>query len=189
MFSKRTRIITIILSVLLIPAVVYTFSSGPPDAKTGAPGESTCIDCHTTFPLNSGSGTLKIENVPVEFIPMIQYPITIKISQNGQKRWGFELKTTSGTILVTDSTNTQLSLSTGTAYLKHTSVGTYADNTSGGIWTFNWQAPSAGSDTVIFYAAGNAANNNGFNTGDYIYTTTATTHQRVSNVSSWNRYR
>nr|HMT30309.1 T9SS type A sorting domain-containing protein [Bacteroidia bacterium] len=37
--------------------------------------------------------------------------------------------------------------------------------------TFNWTAPAASTGTVTFYASGNAANNDGNESGDYIYKT------------------
>lgn len=37
-------------------------------------------------------------------------------------------------------------------------------------WEFDWTAPSAGTGPVRFYAAGNAANNDGSDNGDRIYT-------------------
>ena len=33
--------------VLAFCALVIAYSGGPPDGKTGRPGEGTCLDCHT----------------------------------------------------------------------------------------------------------------------------------------------
>ena len=173
MLRKMWQILVILFPLLLIPVIVYAYSTGPPDARTGAPGEpATCTQCHSQFPLNSGGGIFRFENIPASYTPNTIYPITVRILQSGQTRWGFELKATAGTIIVTDAVNTQLSSG---VYLKHTSTGTYAGNSSGGVWQFNWQAPSDATNTVIFYAAGNAANNNGNTLGDYIYNISTTT--------------
>ena len=69
----------------------------------------------------------------------------------------------------------------GKQYISHSSNefddppepdGTYAGTADGPVsWSFMWTSPPAGSDTVWFYAAGNAANNNGNNgAGDFVYT-------------------
>jgi hypothetical protein len=54
-------------------------------------------------------------------------------------------------------------------------------------WTFSWIAPPEEVGTVVFYAAGNAANGAGNTGGDFIYTGTATTIPSETPVeaSSW----
>ncbi len=156
---------------LIIPAAAMAYSSGPPDGKTGAPGESNCTDCHSTFPVNSGNGTLTISG-PAQYSPNTTYAITVQLSDQGQSRWGFEFTPlTFGTVTITDPTNTQQSSSNGKFYVKHRSAGTFAGTQDGPVsWSFNWTAPANPPDSIIFYAAGNASNNNGNNSGDYIYT-------------------
>ncbi|MDI6783950.1 MAG: hypothetical protein QME64_07635 [bacterium] len=178
MVRKARNILGILLSVFLFPVIVFAYSSGPPDAHTRPP--DTCTHCHKGSPLNSGGGLFQLVGVPTKYTPLSKYPITVKLEQKGQKRWGFELKATAGTILIIDSTNTQVSANT---YLKQTLSGTYAGNTSGAIWSFKWQAPSTSIDTIIFYAAGNAANNDNSKAGDYIYTTIVTTYRAGRNIS------
>src|SRR5206468_367243 len=58
-------------------------------------------------------------------------------------------------------------------YAEHTSLGTFQGQQGGAQWTFNWTAPSMDVGEVIFYVAGNQANNDGTFDGDQIYTTTA----------------
>src|SRR3990172_2492928 len=52
----------------------------------------------------------------------------------------------------------------------------YISNTAKGNkkkrWNVKWIPPASASGTITFYAAGNEANGNGSNSGDYIYTTT-----------------
>ncbi|MCX7919622.1 MAG: hypothetical protein N3A72_08475 [bacterium] len=170
--------------LISIPVWGYGFSSGPPDYRTGAPGEMDCRQCHTSYPLNSGGGIFRFENVPSSYVGNGVYPINLRILQSGQTRWGFELKSTAGTILVADTVNTQLSSG---IFLKHTAPGTFAGTSSGAVWSFHWQAPNDTTTTVLFYAAGNAANNNGNSFGDYIYTTVATTVRAVP-ITYVNQY-
>ena len=158
----------------------------PPTGHTGAPGEDTCALCHTggeTF-----DGSLSID-APDQYQPGMSYTITVTLQDPGQARWGFELiplRRDEGELVMAGSL-TNLSLYTtiqevfsGRQYISHTSNefdvgepdGTYAGTADGPVlWSFTWTAPPAASDTVWFYAAGNAANNDGFNgDGDFVYT-------------------
>jgi hypothetical protein len=156
-------------------------SSGPPAAHTGDFGEANCTACHTGNPLNAPEGTLVISGVPANYQPGQTYPITISIHKAGQSRWGFEMAVRAvssgqqtGTLAPTDG-NTQVTTAGGIQYVTHTSIGTFA-NTSSGSWTVSWTAPATAQGEIRFGAAGNAANNNFTNQGDFIYTVTATAH-------------
>lgn len=169
------RSLIIIMGLILTPAMVLGYSSGPPNEVTGAPGEPTCVDCHTSFPLNSGDGSFTIVGPP-SFIAGHTYPIVVTIQDPGQQRWGFEFTPlTQGTISLTDATHIQMQTVSGKTYVKHTSSGTFNGVPNGPTaWTFNWTAPANPPDQITFYAAGNAANGNGNNQGDYIYSTSFT---------------
>ncbi len=167
------------------------FSGGPPDARTGAPFaaagtfEATCnsIGCHSTFATNSGDGSFAI-NAPSIYLPGDTLTINIALADPGQMRWGFEMTALDsnrlpvGELLVVDPVRVQKTvvLSTGREYLKHRSTGTdaFVANTAPG-WTVRWVAPLDTVGDVTFFAAGNAANNNGVNSGDFIYTTSSST--------------
>jgi hypothetical protein len=166
----------ILLGLLLVPAMAMGYSSGPPNEVTGAPGEGTCVDCHGSFPVNSGNGSLTIVG-PSSFIAGHTYPIVVTIQDPGQQRWGFEFTPlTQGTITLTDATHTQMQTVSGKTYVKHTSSGTFNGVPDGPTaWTFNWTAPVSPSGQITFYAAGNASNGNGNTSGDYIYTASFTT--------------
>jgi hypothetical protein len=174
-----------ILIALGLSAIVWAYSSTPPDDRAGNPPNTmTCKapGCHNTFDLNSGDGSLSIEDVPFAYVPGETYSVTITLSDPGQRRWGFELTALdadnqqAGTFVITDPTNTQLSDNGGTSpdFVKQTRTGSFAGISDGPIsWTFEWTAPSPAVGNVTFYAAGNAANNNGSTSGDYIYTAAA----------------
>jgi hypothetical protein len=171
----RKLVLTVTLT-LVTGMTVWSFSGGPPDGATGAPGEVLCTDCHTSFPANSGDGQLTLLGLPDAFDPGQTYTLTVSLADPGQQRWGFELAVKddndqeAGTITVTDAVNTQASVTGGITYLKHTSTGTQNGTPDGPVtWSFDWTAPSKGRQVAIFYAAGNAANGNGNNQGDYIY--------------------
>jgi hypothetical protein len=169
------KIITILFLLTFVYTVLaFAFSQSPPDGRTGAPGEGTCQDCHDSYPLNSGDGMLSIA-VPEIFEAGETYEITVTLSDDGMSRWGFEATPLDiGTCQITDSQNTQLSVSNDNSYVKHTSSGTYLNDSGPVSWSFNWTAPDDPPGEVIFYVAGNAADGDFSNSGDYIYTTSDT---------------
>lgn len=157
-------------------STAHGFSSGPPDARTGAPGEGLCTDCHLSFPLNSGSGQLALLDGPAEgYEPGQTYRLRVSLSDPDAIRWGFELTSLdasnapAGDLTSVDG-NTQTSTAlTGREYVKHTAIGTANGRPGSNEWTFDWVAPAAGTGAVTLWFAGNAANGNFFNTGDRIY--------------------
>jgi hypothetical protein len=183
------RSLLIALGPVFLAAMAWAFSGGPPDGRTGAPLESNCtVSCHSSFVLNSGNGGLSI-NTPSTYLPGDTIDISIALNDPGQQRWGFEVTVLDGNdqpageLLVTEVTRTQKStVPSGTLigreYIKHQSAGT--DNGTPDVapgWSLKWIANDGVTGTVTFYAAGNAANGNFFNTGDYIYTTSTTVDQ------------
>ena len=172
-------IIVLIMVLTMVTSLSFGYSSGPPDGYCGnPPAFQNCTFCHTSFPVNSGDGTLSID-APATYVPGVTYDITVNLEDPGQSRWGFELTALdaadhqAGTIIVTNPTDTQLSNNPIPMpdFIKHTSAGTHP-GTQSGTWQFQWNAPEISTGTVAIYFAGNAANNNGNPTGDYIYTST-----------------
>lgn len=168
----------IIVGLLALGTLVAAFSGGPPDGVSGAPSDSLCTACHTSFPANSGTGSLTV-TAPAQYAPGDTVAIVVDLAQAGQMRWGFQatvLDTANnpvGSLMVTDPTNTQSSIAgTGRHYIKHTSTGTWAGTADASPgWTFAWLAPSLEAGPVTVWCAGNAANGNLNNQGDFIYTT------------------
>jgi len=175
-----------------ISVAAWAYSTGPPAARTGAPGETTCAECHGN--LNTGSGSVTVTG-PASYNPGDTLTLAIVVAQAGQQRWGFEITALDdgnqaiGLFLVTDPSRTQAVVDGVTLrqYVEHTSGGTNAGtfNVSPG-WTTKWVSPSAPHGPVAFYVAGNAANNNASSSGDFIYTTSArydAGHVRTEHIS------
>src|SRR5436853_4919623 len=162
------------------PHFASASSFGPPPGKTAAPGEGVCTDCHTGHVVNPDTlGSVVIGGVPTSYMPGQTYTLTVTVQRTGQLRWGFELTalkssdaTAAGSLTITN-TITRLQSLTNRSNVEQTTIngddGTFADQ-PGGSWDFSWTAPAAGAGSVIFYAAGNAADGSGSSTGDFIYT-------------------
>lgn len=169
-----------VLSLCFLLSNAYSYSSGPLPSKTGAPGDGgVCTDCHSSFALNSGTGSLTISGAPTTYALSTDYTITVTLQESGISKFGFEAcvkktadNTQAGTITVGNSTEQQTKSSGGITYIEHTSSG---NTGSGGSksWSFTWTSPSSDIGSVKFYAAGNAANGNGGSDGDHIYTTSS----------------
>jgi hypothetical protein len=152
------------------------YSTGSPGGKTGSPGDggTTCTQCH------SGTATAQdgwiTSTIPVEgYEPGQTYSITATGTHDGVVKFGFELTAEdmnddkTGTLMVTNASQNQLV--NGNNSITHTAGGT-APSGNTKSWTFDWTAPVEGTGDVTFYGAFNAANGNGNNQGDVIYTST-----------------
>src|SRR3989442_8301939 len=185
---KHTFLFTLILG-LAWTGYLFAYAFGPDPAMNGINGNAqTCAvaGCHTSFPLNSSSGSVSVSGLPASGWAAGQtYPLTVTITRTSQRAFGFQLSA------VGDSTNQQagsfargtnvqgicgnlasspLNCSNASAiqFAEHQSP---ASGSGTGTFTVNWTAPASASvGTVRFNIAGNAANGDGTNQGDYIFT-------------------
>lgn len=152
------------------------YSSGSPGGKTGSPGDNgnTCTQCHggTASPQEGWITS----TIPAEgYVPGETYTVTATGTHDGVVKFGFEVTSEdmsaekTGTLIVTNATENQLA--NGNSSITHKSTGT---TPSGNMktWSFDWVAPAQGTGDITFYGAFNAANGNGNNSGDVIYTST-----------------
>jgi hypothetical protein len=193
-----TRIVIVKLSVIAFACVLAMFcfvnfsakyekvsasASGPSPSFTDAPNESNCTTCHTSFPLNSGTGNVSISGLPVNYLPNQKIPLTVTTSQSDAVIYGFQLTAVDsqgkrvGTFTLPTQSPQQLQTVTGIVngnqrtYVEHTNSGVIPTQFGSKSWTFTWNAPAQRVGKVSFHAAGNAANSDGGPAGDYIYTT------------------
>lgn len=163
-------------------------TGGAPLAKTGAPGEGTCTDCHTGTAQN-GNGTDLLNWGGAEtYTPGQTYSMTLTMG-NGAAKNGFQLvalfdadDTNAGEITVTDETRTSL-LGAARKYLGHKSAGT-----SVSTWSFDWTAPAVAQGPVTFYVVTNRTNSNNGTGGDVIYLSQHTFDGAGGNSASLNTY-
>ncbi len=163
--------VTCIIAVFVGSALLMSntnLSGGAASPRTGSPGDgSNCSACH------SGSQPLVLDSIihsdiPDEgYTPGAVYTITASVSRTGHNCFGFEIspQNPTGSLqgnLINTSNETKLVLNN--KYVTHTASGTYGNNNK--TWSFNWQAPPAGTGTVKFYGAFLAGNNDGGINGD-----------------------
>ncbi|MCS6978516.1 MAG: T9SS type A sorting domain-containing protein [Flavobacteriales bacterium] len=151
---------------------------------TGAPGFSTCTQCHSGV-VNSGPGSVAIStNIPGNlYVPGQTYQVTVTLNSGGgnQAKYGFMLAPMQGSTYrgILQATDGNCFVESGGRWIVHTSAGN-----AGGVptktFTFNWTAPTSGTGAVTFYAAGNCANGNGGDGGDQIYTGSLTVNEQPS---------
>lgn len=191
---KKITLFAFFLSIafVLVDTTAYTYSDKPPAVRTGAPNEPTCAvsGCHDSSPVNSGGGEVLLSVIggATKYKPDSTYTFQVKVNDAGMVRFGFELTALDsahksvGTFSLTNGTTTQTFSGningTTRRYVSHKD----ADQTS--TWTFKWKAPAMNPGVITFYAVGNAANGNGGDSGDQIYTGSFEFPQDPSTISS-----
>ncbi len=164
---------------------MWAASTGPVPEVAGVPGEDNCTQCHGTT-VNTGGGKLTVSLVDAStWTPGQQVRLRITLADPTARRWGFQITARSATVPTTnagvfalaDATTTRRVTGFGGAeYISHNSVGTRPGTADSSSWEVLWTPPaSAAFGAVTFYAAGNAANNDGQNDAeDKIYTASLT---------------
>ena len=160
-------------------------SSGPSPSYTGAPNESNCTVCHTTFAVNSGSGNVIISGLPRNYLPGQQVPVRVTVNDGTGVRYGFQMTAVendgdrAGTFVVPPPAPVAIMQtvngfvgSQNRQYIEHTSQGLTPTQAGTKSWDFTWTAPARRVGKVNFFAAGNAANSDSSSDNDQIYTTT-----------------
>ena len=148
---------------------------------TGSPGEQTCSqsNCHTGSSDNSMGGSVTLTSndlINWEYTPGQTYTLTATVSQQGRSLFGIGLEAllpsgaNAGTLIPGAGTTTKNATIAGNVrknIVHNMNAGATANAHS---FTFTWTAPATDVGPVTIYYAGNATNNNGMKTGDYIYT-------------------
>jgi len=151
-----------IMFFLFIAHIFTSFSSTPPLGRTGAPGETSCNNCHGSNNPQGLEGSLRILGLPDEVMPNTNYRVTVEVaSTNGlSMRAGMQMtalnsnNTAAGTFS-NPSPNGNISVANnGRNYLGHVFAEAYDAN---GIvtWETDWTSPAELDPRVTFYAACN----------------------------------
>jgi hypothetical protein len=147
---------------------------------TGSPGEQTCSqsNCHTGSANNSMGGSVALTSsdlVNWEYTPGQTYTLTATVTQQGRTLFGVGLEA----LLPSGANAGTLTPGVGTTIKTATVMGNSRNNivhnsnagatANAHSFTFTWTAPATDIGPITMYFAGNATNNNGAKTGDYIY--------------------
>lgn len=206
---NRVKVLTI-GAFLVLAALAFWMIPGTPDRAaasafgpaptfTGAPGESNCTACHSSFPVNSGDGNVVVSGLPLNYLPNQQVPVTVTVNDPSGNSFGFEMTTIdnqgrrAGLYAIPTPTPNPPTLliqngfvnGVQREYVSHTVnsvVPTVEDTKS---WQVDWTAPARRVGKVTFHASGNGADGTGGTDNDRIYTTSSGSFAGT-NVSSFD---
>ncbi len=157
---------------------------------TGSPGENDCTSCHGSFPVNTGGGSITLQNTGMplnEYVAGQTYNLSVTVARSTNNLFGFafealnSLNDNAGTLNITDAAATQIKTRVVNTITRRNVVHQLNAGAMSGSKTFNfsWTAPAAGTGTVGFYFAGVAADGNGNDNNDYVYKSTLTINEQV----------
>jgi hypothetical protein len=173
-----------ILGLTLLSAGFFlcgVLSSDGKAGKTGAPGEGTCVQCHSGTALNTGGGYVFIESSNMIFGQHAlgeTYNMTVTVGQTGESLFGFSIVALDangnsvGTFTAGTDNHTENFTVSGSSrqYVTHNANGGSSQDEH--TFNFTWTAPAEDFGTITFYATGLAANGNEANSGDKVYSAT-----------------
>lgn len=142
------------------------FTANPPAAKTGAPGEGNCTDCHNGSTQSAaGTITYNFSDANDEYLPGQTYTIDLSIASGAKN--GFQMTildasdNAAGTF--TAGTNSGTTSSGGREYIRQTSA------TGVTSWSFDWNAPASDMGDLTVYYSFNATDAGGSTANDVVY--------------------
>jgi hypothetical protein len=169
-------------ALLLAAAAPGMMREGPPTAHTGGFGEPTCHACHFQAPVGSGGGSLAVDGLPAAWEPGRSYELTVVLRHERLALGGFQLSarfddgTQAGYLEPDDSLLVRVTPFRDVQYAHHTWAGAVpgghhaAASGAGEVrWRLRWTAPAAGTGSVSWHAAANAADDDDSPLGDYVY--------------------
>ncbi len=175
----------LLLTLLPFAAIALLTSEQMSDngkaGKTGSPGELNCTDCHGSYALNSGGGSVSLQaaGMPTfQYTAGQTYTMSVTVTRSANSLFGIGLEAltatnaNAGTLTVTDAASTSIKNATVSGVSRRNLVHTFDGGASSGskVFNFSWTAPATGTGNVTFYYAGVACNGNGSESGDYVYT-------------------
>lgn len=182
-FTPKIIVLLSISLLVMAAGTAVKFGSNPPVSRTNAPGEQNCTACHSgtlnPTPANLNNLTLTTSFTGGGYIPDSTYTLTVKYTETGVTRFGFQitaLTKVGNNPVGTLTAGTGSSKATGTVsgktreYLRHNGGG--GSSNGKGEWTFTWKAPSTKQGDIVFYVVVNASNSDGDLTNDDIYAKT-----------------
>jgi uncharacterized protein (TIGR03437 family) len=187
---KNRRLVHAIAATVPSALLLYAYSTGPEPRYTGAPGDDklacSTSGCHaSSVPLNGGGGNVKV-NFPggLTYTPGVAQTLNIVITDAQARLYGFQMTArlesnltngqagdfTPGAQQIVICDNNDLKRPAGcpanipVQFIEHSNP--FRTNSI----SVQWTPPATNVGNVHIYVAANAANGDGNNTGDHIYT-------------------
>lgn len=161
-------------------------ANGPSPSFTGAPNENNCTVCHSTNPVNSGTGSVVIGSLPRNYLPGQEIPVRVTVNDMTGVLFGFQMTAVTndgdraGNFVVPPPAPVPIMQTINgfvgnqnRQYIEHTVQGITPTVIGQKSWDFTWTAPARRVGKVNLFSAGNAANSDGSSDDDQIYTTQA----------------
>lgn len=168
----------LLLSFIFVVFTSEMMSDNGKAGYTGSSGETKCTNCHNSYALNSGGGSVVLTSDMVnwQYEPGYTYNITATVSRNGNNLFGIGFEaltstnTNAGTLASSDS-HTQIKTKTVSSVVRRNIVHTLNGGASSNSMAFHftWTAPASNIGDVHMYFCGVAANSNGNENLDYVY--------------------
>jgi uncharacterized protein (TIGR03437 family) len=191
MLRPRTIALAKIAILLSVPLILFAYAEGPDAGAAGVTGESGCTACHRS---GSGGGSVSV-TFPggLTYTPGVKQHLVVTVTDTAQRRWGFQLtarqsnsnSTQAGTFTPGTDGYTQIVCTQTTfqsenfgscpdtmplQYIEQTKSGTRKDTRGPVTFAFDWTPPASNVGSINIFAAGNAADGDGTEKGDHIYT-------------------
>lgn len=197
--ERRIVVCKFAAGLSVVPILILGNENGPDPRKTAAPGDSVCAEatCHVGTAVNGGPGRVEV-SFPggLTYTPGVAQTWTVTVSDSQQRVFGFQLTARpasneangqAGNFRALDSTTFVLcedgrikssaglcNAATPVQFIEHNLP------RPSGVFNVEWTPPATDIGPVRLYIAGNAANGNGQNTGDRIYTANYTLQPAAS---------
>jgi hypothetical protein len=174
---KSTYLLALLILIVIvaIPLVVWSFPSNPPLAKTGAPGESTCADCHSGGA--GGGGITVTASGKKNYHPGVKQHLIVTVTDPSAAFWGYEMTavqvskptTGAGKFTATDKLSSVRKLGTKSyaAQLKD-----QQGKTQKVTYKIDWTPPKTNVGKIALYLAG--VGGTGDPSADSVYTSKLT---------------
>lgn len=169
--KRNLLVLSSLVAILLGTSAFVMLDSTGISGRTGAPGETNCTSCH-----GGGTGTTAVSFSATPaftgnmYVPGQTYTVSVIVTNANYSKFGFDCE-----ILTPANANagTMTTVLPGVKFLtfgakKDAVHSTPKTGTGSATFSFVWVAPTSGTATI--YAAGNAVNGNGSDTGDKVGT-------------------
>ncbi len=190
---KNQLLVLCAIGVFVICTAEITSDNGKA-GYTGSPGESKCNNCHNTYTLNTGGGSVTLGGISNwQYIPGQTYNMTLTVARAGNSLFGLGLEaltssnTNAGTLVITNS-STQIKTKTINGVSRNNVVHTFNGGASADlkVFSFNWVAPATNVGPVTMYYNGVAANGNGNENNDYVYSGSQVISPVTTGIETFN---